>query len=156
MIQFDKLMEAIFNATTIANSSLIDGHNDIMDTYFDKNPNDGTYKAKTVALRYPVNTRDQNIEITTVDVPLITVVPISATRIDELRFTTNLEIALDNNELMVSFCSEEEGETKGLFVKKKKSSVAKIELVLKPTEGTEGLRTIIEGYEKILRAQIPG
>ncbi|GAA4457982.1 DUF2589 domain-containing protein [Rurimicrobium arvi] len=156
MIQFDKLMEAIYNATTIANSSLVDGHNDIMQTYFDQNKQDGSYTAKTVSLNYPVKTKDNTIETARVEVPLITVVPISATRIDELRFTTNLEISLDADELLVSFCSEEEADGKGLFAKKRKSSFAKVELVLKPTEGTEGLRSIIEGYEKVLRAQIPG
>jgi len=55
---------------------------------------------------------------------------------------------------MVSFSNDEKSSS--LFGNKSKTSTAKLEIVLKPGETTEGMKDIIEGYEKVLRAQIPG
>lgn len=71
-----------------------------------------------------------------------------------MKLTTNLEMVLDNDQLLVSFSNDEKSNS--LFGSKSKTSTAKLEIVLKPGENTEGLKDIIEGYEKVLRAQIPG
>lgn len=154
MINFSKLVEAINEATNIAHSSLLESHNDLMESYFEKKEGNDNFQVKMVSINYPVKTHDNSIKNVAVDVPLITLVPFSTTRIEELKFTTNLEVALENNELLVSFSNEEENNN--LFSKKRKSSFAKVEIILKPNESTEGLKNVIEGYEKILRAQIPG
>jgi hypothetical protein len=154
MINFSNLIEALNDAANIANSSLVDSHSSIMETYFVKKGSDEEYSAKMVSINYPVKTDDNSIKNVAVDVPLITLVPISTSRIEELKFTTNLDIILKNNQLLVSF-SNSEGSNNNLFSKKEKSSTATIEIILKPNESPEGLKNIIEGYEKILRAQIP-
>ena len=51
-------------------------------------------------------------------------------------------------------CNKKEYE--GLLKKKSKNATASLELIIKPQEKTEGLNKLIEGYEKILRSQIPG
>ena len=155
MINFSKLVEAINKATNIAHSSLLESHNDLMESYFEKKEGNDNFQAKMVSINYPVKAHDNSIKNVAVDVPLITLVPVSTTRIEELKFTTNLEVVLEKDELLVSFSSQDE-QSNNLFCKKRKSSFAKIEITLKPNESTEGLKNIIEGYEKILRAQIPG
>jgi hypothetical protein len=154
MINFNKLVETINEATNIANSSLLESQNDLMETYFEKKEGSDNFQAKMVSINYPVKMDDNSIKNVAVDVPLLTLVPISTSRIEELKFTTHLEVILEDNNLMVSFSNEEENTS--LFSKKRKSALAKIEIVLKPNENPEGLKNIIEGYEKILRAQIPG
>ena len=156
MVNFSKLVETINEATNIANSSLLQSQNDLMDTYFERTAASENFQAKMVTINYPVKSEDDSIKNVTVNVPLITLVPISTSRIEELKFTTNLEVALnDTNDLLVSFSNEEENSS-SLFAKKKGTTYAKIEIILKPNENPEGLKNIIEGYEKILRTQIPG
>lgn len=156
MVNFSKLVETINEATNIANSSLLQSQNDLMDTYFERTSPNENFQAKMVSINYPVKSDDGSIKSVSVDVPLITLVPISTSRIEELKFTTNLEVALNNNDdLLVSFCNEEDSNS-NLFTRKKTPAYAKIEITLKPNENPEGLKNIIEGYEKILRTQIPG
>lgn len=154
MINFSNLIEALNDAANIANSSLVNSHSDVMETYFEKKGSDDEYSAKMVSINYPVKSDDNSVKNVAVDVPLITLVPISTSRIEELKFTTNLDVLLKNDELLVSFSSGESS-SGNLFSKKEKPSTATIEIVLKPNENPEGLKNIIEGYEKILRAQIP-
>ena len=105
-------------------------------------------------IQFPQKT-DSGVVMSDVRVPLVTLVPLSMTQISEVTFRTELELQVDDNErLLVSFTSSdsetpnERGNTRG-------SSHATLEITLTPHHGTEGLRKIVEGYEKILRGQIP-
>jgi len=158
MIQFKKLVEAINDAAEIANATLANSEDQVINDFFDKDEETGNFTAKTVTINYPNTTPEGKLEKIKIDVPLITIVPISSASIDELKFTTNLDIALEKDELMVSFSPqspEPSGLGKGLGTKKKQPT-ALLELVIKPQEKTQGLNKLIEGYEKSLRAQIPG
>ncbi|WP_341900097.1 DUF2589 domain-containing protein [Fluviicola taffensis] len=154
MIQLKKLVEAINNAAEIANATLVNSHDQVIDNFFNKDGETGKYQAKIIVIEYPIVADGGTIEKRLVEVPLITVVPISSARIEGLKFTTELEIALENNDLMVSFTnSNREG---FLSRGKKKSTFATLEIDIRPQENTEGLNKLIEGFEKQLRAQIPG
>lgn len=154
MIQLKKLVEAVNDAAEIANATLVNSHDQVIDNFFHKDEETGKYQAKTIVVEYPIVRDNGTIEKQKVDVPLITVVPISSARIESLRFTTELEIALEDNNLMVSF-SNSNGE--GFLSKgKKKTNIATLEIDIRPQENTEGLNKLIEGFEKQLRAQIPG
>lgn len=153
MINLSNLVEALNDAANIANTSLVSSYSDVMGTYFEKKGKTEEYSAKIVSINYPVKTDDNSIKNIAVDVPLITLVPISSTRIEELKFTTNLDIILKNDELLVAFSNGES--SNNAFNKKEKPATATIEIVLRPNDNPEGLKNIIEGYEKILRAQIP-
>lgn len=154
MIQLKKLVEAVNDAAEIANATLVHSYDQVIDNFFDKDPKTGEYQAKTIVIEYPVVADDGTIEKRKVDVPLITVVPISSARIEDLKFTTELEIAIENNDLMVSFSPTKR---EGFLPKGKKgASIATLEINVRPQENTEGLNKLIEGFEKQLRAQIPG
>ncbi len=92
-----------------------------------------------------------------VTVPLISLVPISAARIQEVRFSTQLEVGMDDNGAMqVAFPSRSGS---GLFGGAKSASnshLATLEIVLNDSTNPEGLQLLVEGYERALRAQIPG
>lgn len=112
----------------------------------------GTLKPKTLEVLYPALTEDGVVE-KKVKVPLIALVPVSLPEISELRLKTPLEVSEDGNTLNVTFPSQsgttdrDEEETGG--------NRSTLEIVVRPAAGPEALKSLIEGYEKVLRAQIP-
>ena len=116
-----------------------------------------THRPKMVAMEFPSRTHD-GIKTVTANIPLIALSPISSPRIKEVKFTTELEItsSKEGEELYVSFPP---ANRTGLFARgdaAASTSNAKLEITLTGHEPPEGLQKIIEGYERVLRAQIPG
>lgn len=114
-----------------------------------------TYRPKMVAMAFPCQTPN-GIESAIVNVPLITLSPISSPRVKEVKFTADLEVTADeNNELFIAFPSarKESGWDEDFPLK---TTNTHIEIILTGGEAPQGLQKIIEGYEKALRAQIPG
>ncbi len=109
------------------------------------------YRPKMVAMAFPSQGKD-GVESTIVNVPLITLCPISSPRINEVKFSTDLEVTADDrDELYIAFRPQNKGgEGRG------DTSNTHIEISLRGSEPPEGLQKVIEGYEKALRAQIPG
>jgi len=107
-------------------------------------------KPKMVTIQYPYET-PEGAGVHDVHVPLISLVPVSQAGIEEVNIRTELELALKQDKLMVSF-PKKEGFVKGDSEGK---SISTIDIKLKPTEETDGLKKLIEGYDKVLRAQIP-
>lgn len=112
-------------------------------------------KPKTMLMAFP--DKDHNgPKISYVDVPLITLTPISSPKIQEVNIKANLEVtANDENELFVAFPKQTQ---RNLFSKseQRNTSNVEIEIKLQGGETPEGLQKLIEGYERSLRAQIPG
>ena len=72
-----------------------------------------------------------------------------------MKFSADLEVTTDeSDELYVAFRAPQI--TGGENTITKDSTNTRIEISLVGHEPPEGLRKIIEGYEKALRAQIPG
>jgi len=156
MIKFKELVESINEAAKQANQTIADNEGKIIKDFFDYDTETEKYKAKTINIDYPSTNIDGKLESVNIEVPLITMVPITPSAIDELKFTTCLDIALNNDELMVSFSSETSPSKSGIFSEKNKPrATAELEIVIRPHEPSEGLSRLINGYEKILRAQIP-
>ncbi|MBL4940590.1 MAG: DUF2589 domain-containing protein [Colwellia sp.] len=115
---------------------------------------DAIYRPKMVAMAFPSQSAD-GVDSTIVNVPLITLCPISSPRIKEVKFSADLEVtANDSDELYVAFRAPQV--TGGENTITKDSTNTHIEISLVGHEPPEGLQKIIEGYEKALRAQIPG
>jgi ElaB/YqjD/DUF883 family membrane-anchored ribosome-binding protein len=113
-------------------------------------------RPKMTTIQYPQQIAD-GVVMSEVKVPLITLVPLSMTQISEVKLRTELEIQLDDDELLVSFPAPQSGtpQDKGDDAQTSSRPSATLEITLTPHHGTEGLRKIVDGYEKVLRAQIP-
>lgn len=113
-------------------------------------------KPKMVTIQYPTET-SEGFKVHDVHVPLMTLIPMALPQITELRFTTDLEISVDeNDDLKVSFPTKKKDNR--LFKNgdnDEKKSNATLEVVLNASNMSSGLQKIVEGYEKVLRAQIP-
>jgi hypothetical protein len=89
-----------------------------------------------------------------IQVPLITLVPLSMPQIEKAVLTADFEIQIVEGELQLNFPSGSiAAGSKGLF-KKSKSTPGKLEITITPHEPTEGLKQIVEAYEAILKRQI--
>lgn len=113
-------------------------------------------RPKMTTIQYPQQTAT-GVVMSDVRVPLITLVPLSMTQISEVKLRTELEIQVDEEYLLVSFPAPQSGRQDDDEHEPDSAprSVATLEITLTPHHGTEGLRKIVEGYEKVLRAQIP-
>jgi hypothetical protein len=166
MISFRKFIEAINSAVSEANSGLERSNLGILDQFFTdddgKSPldyfNDPSqqidwkthpFKPRTVKVQYPDNSDNGTTEI---DVPLITLVPVSASKIDTVKLSSEFRVSIVNDELQLDF-PRNNGD--GSFFKPAKGSIGTLEITLKPGDVSEGLDSLIEGYEKILKMQIP-
>lgn len=109
-------------------------------------------KAQSVVVQYPH--MDSNGEIHTVDVhvPLITLVPIETHQIQEAKLTAEFEMEIIDDELQLNFGPRKGG---GVFGKKSDSTYGTLEITISPQEASEGLKRLVEGYEKSLKSQIP-
>ena len=123
-----------------------------------------TLQPKLVSIDYPMVTRD-GPAVHTVHVPLITLAPYVATQISKLTFKADLEVqTTDEGKLNVSFTPPAappgEGGAEGAAGEqaggRSRGANASIEIVVESMPASDGLRKIIEGYERALRAQIPG
>lgn len=167
MIKFRALMEAIHGSIQEAAQAQEKFELDAtMEDYFEvvdaqgkvlKNPDEKTlrrsdvrYRAKMVSMDFPVQSA-QGLTKKTVEVPLITLSPVCSSQISEVKFSTELEITSDKKgTLHVDFPKQS---SRGLL--KPRRSNTKIEICLTGRENPDGLSHIIDGYEKILRSQIP-
>lgn len=163
MINFKSLMKAIHQSIRVAAAEVEEQGVKHVNTFFecvDSDPDDNgditkVWRPKTYPMEFPFRT-DDGIVNRVVEVPWITLSPITSPRITEVTFTTELEVTSnENDELMVAFPAPVKP---SMFSKSEPSvlSNAKIEIRLTGNEPPEGLKKIIAGYERALRAQIPG
>ncbi|HHH30714.1 MAG TPA: DUF2589 domain-containing protein [Polyangiaceae bacterium] len=123
----------------------------------------GALQPKMVAIDYPMLTKD-GPEVHTVYVPLLTLSPHVSTTISKLTFRAELDASVDEEgRVKVSFARSgapptdpsREGSDVGSGREPGGSPVS-LEIVVKSAPASDGLKKIIEGYERALRAQIPG
>ena len=111
---------------------------------------------KMTTIQFPHKTAN-GVVMSDVKVPLVTLVPLSMTQLSEVKFRTELEIQIEDEELSVSFPTAKSVTSSDSKEQPVGSSrpVGSLEITLVPHHGTEGLKRLVEGYEKALRAQIP-
>ncbi|KZN40862.1 DUF2589 domain-containing protein [Pseudoalteromonas luteoviolacea] len=164
MIEFQSLMKAIHKGVKDASKAVEGETIDFVKRFFDEHENEEgkapSYSPKTCTMQFPSRTED-GIDTVDAEVPLLALVPISSPRITEVKFKTDLEISTnDQDKLMVTFAKNT---TKFGFRDKiigpsggENTANAQLEIILTGNEPPEGLKKLIEGYERALRAQIPG
>ncbi|MCY1062674.1 DUF2589 domain-containing protein [Nannocystis sp. SCPEA4] len=115
----------------------------------------GPLRPRTTAIQYPHMTKD-GPGVHTVHVPLIALAPISFAQLTELRLKTDLELSVQGESVIAGVPAGPRatgGEADGEQTERR---AATLEIVLGELPSSQGLRLIIEGYERALRAQIPG
>ena len=142
--------EAIHHAIVSASDSLMDKNEGLLDKYFEKpvdgeGKNKGALVPKIVQLEYPALDDTGAVTTTTVQVPLITLVPVTASKIEKATVTAEFALEVINDELQISFPNKKISEN---------ATVGKLEIVISPQELTDGLELIIEGYANALKRQI--
>ena len=169
MISFKAFVEAIHNAIISANDHIATRHEDIIDKYFEPaeptresaekgHESHSTLRPKSICIQYPHQETDGMLRMIDIDVPLITLIPVSMPQIEEVKMTAQFDLQLINNEVQINF-SPSTKKRWSLFGRSSDKDVhlntGQLEITLKPSEGPEGLKQVIEGYEKVLRAQLP-
>ncbi len=158
MINLDNLVAAIYQAVLSASDALADKNLEILDTYFEPSEEGEPTKLqpKTVVIQYPQVTA-KGVNVHDVHVPLIALIPVNMTQISEVKMRTSLEVTLEEGQLKVAFSPSTGDNDSGDDNQGGNStSNATLDITLSPTTTPDGLKKLIEGYEKALRAQIPG
>ncbi len=116
----------------------------------------GALHPKMVTIKYPQNIGGKANETIDVQVPLITLVSLSTSQIEELNLKIGLEIMLDGDELVVSFQGDVDQEGPATSSTNGDSpNKGYLEIKVNPKTPPEGLRKLVQGYERVLRAQLP-
>ena len=115
-----------------------------------------TYVPKTVRVNYPAtfdfatpdNDKEYKVISTPVEVPLLTLVPISTCNIEKATLKANFKFDVVDDEVQIEFGKDKinNNETSTNF--------GSLEIVLSPTQTPEGLKALIESYENFLKRQI--
>ncbi|MGD2085451.1 MAG: DUF2589 domain-containing protein [Candidatus Aminicenantes bacterium] len=176
MFKLDQFIDAIQKAVNSATDGLIKKNHEIFESFFetldgadegaltDAGESSGKghrkLKPKTVTVQYPMITPD-GPQVHDVQVPLITLVPVAMAHITEVKVRTELELFIESDELEVGFpprSTKLKTTTDLEEIEDERSQRANttLEITVKPSSPSQGLLKLIEGYEKALRAQIPG
>lgn len=173
MISFKAFVNAIHDAILSANDALSDQNLEILNKYFEgyENVQQGqetkqgapeqaelppTLKAKSVIVEYPQQT-SEGTKMVGVEVPLITLVPLSLSQVEKVKLTADFQIQINEDELQLLFPKEHPPGKKPLFGKdpQKEGTLGRIEITISPADMSDGLKVLVEGYEKALKSQIP-
>lgn len=112
MISFKLFVEAIHHAIVSAGDSLMDKNCGLLDTYFEKTSvvEEGEFGEalvpKIVKLAYPALDDTGAVTTATVQVPLITLVPVTASKIEKATVTAEFALEVVDDELQISFPGE--------------------------------------------------
>ncbi|MDC8004702.1 DUF2589 domain-containing protein [Aureisphaera galaxeae] len=136
-------LEEVVQGLVDSKRAVIGDENDLNTNTWD------TLTPKTIVVEIPEQT-PKGVVMKKVNVPLIALIPISVSKISEIRFKTDLEILVENDDLKVGFPKKEK-EHEGLS----QLPTSTLEITINPDETAAGLKELILGYEKVLRAQIP-
>ena len=163
MIDFKALIEALHKAITSANINLMDQHTELIDKYFSETKTyekDGTVKTtlipKNVIIEYPYLSQinengEAEVKTKEISVPLITLVPLTLSQIEKARVSLEFEMDVVDGELKVDFAPKKSG----LFSRKSPDKkYGKIDITLSPHDTPEGVKLIVEGYERMLKNQM--
>lgn len=108
----------------------------------------GVLSPKTVAMEYPRETAN-GMESVEIQVPLLTLAPLSMSQIEKATLIADFELEIINDEVQICFVDDKRRR------RKDHATRGSLEITISPQEPSEGLKLLIEGYEKALKSQIP-
>jgi hypothetical protein len=107
----------------------------------------------SVILEYPNLDENGDLNKIEIHVPLITLVPLTSSHIEKATLSAEFDMQVVDGSLQIDFVNRT-ASTKNFFSKPKKSR-GTLEIIISPQETSEGLKLLIEGYETLLKKQIP-
>ena len=117
----------------------------------------GKLEPKMVKLKYPKLTPNGPVEHH-VSVPLLTLSPIPCLQLRDVEVEMDLELVEDSGEIMVGFPQANSSGESGVTQASKGGATkpnAKIKINVNANDRAAGVTALIEGYNKVLRAQLP-
>ncbi len=162
MISLKSFVSAIHDAIGQASDSLMERNAGLLNQYFEEaEPAPGARAetvavagrklvAKTVTLEYPTVQPDLTVRLDEVKVPLITLVPLTTTRIEKAVLTTEFEMEVVDEEVRLNF--RKPGGLGSLG--RSNPTFGRLEVTFSPQEPTEGLTLVVEAFESTLKAQL--
>lgn len=158
MISLKAFVAAIQEAIMQAHDSLSTSNIAVLDEFFteeDIDPDDESQgkklTPKSVTVEYPTAAVDQdgNPQVTEIQVPLITLVPLSITQIESAKISADFDLEVENGELQLVFSKR-----RGRWWSRGSDTKAnRLELTITPIDTSDGLQVLVEGYEAILKRQ---
>lgn len=149
MIDFKLFVESIHKAISDAADIMADKNKEFLDQYFSKQKNrDGSecLVPNEVELAIPYSDENGNATRQMVKVPLLTLIPFSSSQIEKATFSADFRLLVEDERLMVAFPDEK--------VRKGESTLGRLEIVVSPTEPSEGMKAILNAYAETLSKQL--
>lgn len=163
MISLKHFIKAIHDAIVNAHDSVLKNHEQVIEQFFDvrKVATDGESKEgsveetrlvpKTVAVEFPSTDKEGKVTSMPVHVPLITLVPLSNARIEKAKISVEFDLESHQNEdnenvLELTFSKHGPGDS---------TKSCTMELTIGPMESPDGVKILVEGYEAVLKRQLP-
>jgi hypothetical protein len=156
MITLKQFIRAIHEAVVQASDSLMDKNIGLLDHYFEQSSTDEkALVPKTVNLEFYSLSADGASQVNKVQVPLVTLVPISIPRIERATLTTDFEMEVVDGELQIDFKGSRRPSALGkMFGNDHDKRVGRLEIVMTPQDTPEGLRLVVDAYESTLKRQL--
>ncbi|MEL6535789.1 MAG: DUF2589 domain-containing protein [Bacteroidota bacterium] len=117
-------------------------------------------RPKTVSMAYPVKGKDGTITKKEVQVPLITLVPLTFSKIEEFKLRANLTLHVVDDEVQVRLgkvpspaLPEAESDTEGGAGRN--ANIGTVEILIKPQQMADGMQQVVDAYENVLKTQLP-
>ena len=111
-------------------------------------------RPRSVVVEYPRKTED-GVEQVEVHIPLITLVPLSMSQVKEAKIKLDFDLILNKEEQEIQLSFPSPGRRRGARKEGGSGSTGNLEVRIEVLDPSEGLRTVVEGYGRTLRAQMP-
>ena len=149
-MKLSEFLVELRKAVNEASSALSKNNVELLKEYFDEKSEEGAgnvLSPKTVCLNYPVATEQGAVEMRQVDVPLIALVPMNASKVGKATFSVDFQLDDDDGEVVVSFPKKHSEEEQNL---------SHLEISIVPDELPEGISSIARSYSDVIERQIEG
>ncbi len=157
MLSLKSFIASIHDAILQASDSMMDKHLDLLERHFTAQPESGAtggqqiLTPKMVTLEYHTADQSLNTVVRQVQVPLITLVPLVVPRIEKAVLAADFEMEIAGDEVQINFASPAR---RSMFGRPKRP-IGRLEITLTPQETPEGLKAVVEAYERAVKAQVP-
>lgn len=149
-MKLDEFLTILRKSVSEASNALQEKNMEILSRYFEQkkiSDSKTVCMPKTIRMDYPIATENGDVIIKRVDVPLISLIPVSNSKVDKATFSIDFQIDDEDGDVSVSFPKKRFGETQHL---------SHLEFTIVPDEVPEGIVSIINNYNSLIHNQIEG